>query len=63
MTGEPVPAADLRDAGELRICHNEDDHMQVAADPLAYYEARVDKADEITDWREQNAAAGKAEIE
>jgi len=37
--------------------------MQVAADPLAYYEARVDKADEITDWREQNAAAGKAEIE
>jgi len=29
----------------------------------AYYEARVDKADEITDWREQNAAAGKAEIE
>jgi len=40
-----------------------DDHMQVAADPLAYYEARVDKADEITDWREQNAAAGKAEIE
>ena len=61
--GSQYPPPTCETLANYGICHNEDDHMQVAADPLAYYETRVDKADEITDWREQNAAAGEVGTE
>ena len=43
------------------VCHNEDDHMQVAADPLSYYEKRVAAADEVTDWRTGREADERSE--
>jgi len=55
--GSQYPPPTCETLANYGICHNEDDHMQVAADPLAYYETRVEEAESVTDWREQHAAA------
>ena len=49
--GTQYPPPTCETLANYGICHNEDDHMQVAADPLSYYENRVAAADEVTDWR------------
>jgi len=51
--GTQYPPPTCETLANYGICHNEADHMQVAADPLAYYEKRVAAADEITDWRDR----------
>ena len=61
--GTQYPPPTCETLANYGICHNEDDHMQVAADPLAYYEKRVADADEVTDWRERDAASEEAEPE
>ncbi|PHQ40485.1 DNA primase [Halorubrum persicum] len=61
--GTQYPPPTCETLANYGICHNEADHMQVAADPLAYYEQRVAEADDITDWREENANAAEAESE
>ena len=53
--GTQYPPPTCETLANYGICHNEDDHMQVAVDPLAYYEKQVATADEITDWRERDA--------
>jgi len=58
--GTQYPPPTCETLANYGICHNEEDHMQVAADPLAYYERRVSEAEEITDWREENANAAEA---
>ncbi|WP_435074002.1 DNA primase [Halorubrum sp. HHNYT27] len=60
--GTQYPPPTCETLANYGICHNEDDHMQVAVDPLAYYEKRVETADEITDWREREDG-GTAEDE
>lgn len=67
--GTQYPPPTCETLANYGICHNEADHMQVAADPLAYYEKRVAAADEITDWRdredggdERGADAGTREV-
>ena len=52
--GSQYPPPTCETLANYGICHNEDDHMRLAADPLSYYETRVEEADEITDWREQH---------
>ena len=54
--GTQYPPPTCETLANYGICHNEDDHMQVAADPLSYYEKRVAAADEVTDWRDERAA-------
>ncbi|WP_434521181.1 DNA primase [Halorubrum sp. AS12] len=49
--GTQYPPPTCETLANYGICHNEDDHMQVAADPLSYYEKRVAATDEVTDWR------------
>ncbi|QWC18804.1 DNA primase [Halorubrum sp. 2020YC2] len=49
--GTQYPPPTCETLANYGICHNEDDHMRVAADPLSYYEKRVAAADEVTDWR------------
>ncbi|PSQ54692.1 DNA primase [Halobacteriales archaeon SW_8_68_21] len=49
--GTQYPPPTCETLANYGICHNEDDHMQVAADPLSYYEKRVAAAEEVTDWR------------
>ena len=49
--GTQYPPPTCETLANYGICHNEDDHMQVAADPLSYYETQVAAADEVTDWR------------
>ena len=61
--GTQYPPPTCETLANYGICHNEADHMQVAADPLAYYEQRVAEADEIIDWREENAAETDADGE
>ena len=51
--GTQYPPPTCETLANYGICHNEEDHMQVAADPLAYYEKRVAAADEIIDWRDR----------
>ncbi|MDZ5811431.1 DNA primase [Halorubrum sp. AD140] len=51
--GTQYPPPTCETLANYGICHNEEDHMQVAADPLAYYEKRVADAEEITDWRDR----------
>ena len=51
--GTQYPPPTCETLAKLGICHNEDDHMRVAPDPLGYYEAAVETADgDLTDWRE-----------
>ena len=50
--GTQYPPPTCETLANYGICHNEDDHMRVAADPLAYYETRVNEAEDVTDWRE-----------
>ncbi|ELZ44192.1 DNA primase, large subunit [Halorubrum coriense DSM 10284] len=54
--GTQYPPPTCETLANYGICHNEDDHMQVAADPLSYYETRVAAADEVTDWRDERDA-------
>ena len=61
--GTQYPPPTCETLANYGICHNEDDHMQVAADPLAYYEKRVADADEVTDWRERNATSDETHPE
>jgi len=50
-TQYPPPSCETLSA--YGICHNEDDHWKVAGHPLAYYQQRVEAADDAVDWREQ----------
>jgi DNA primase large subunit len=59
--GTQYPPPTCQTLSNYGICHNEEDHMQVAADPLAYYEKRVADADEVDDWREENEIAADGE--
>ena len=52
--GTQYPPPTCETLANYGICHNEDDHMRVAADPLAYYETRVTEAEDVTDWREEH---------
>ena len=56
--GTQYPPPTCETLANYGICHNEDDHMRVAADPLSYYEKRVAAADEVTDWRAEREADG-----
>lgn len=56
-TGTQYPPPSCETLSTYEICHNEDDHWQVAADPLTYYEKRLETADDdYTDWRERASA-------
>ncbi|ELZ49095.1 DNA primase, large subunit [Halorubrum distributum JCM 9100] len=59
--GTQYPPPTCETLANYGICHNEDDHMQVAADPLSYYEKRVAAADDVTDWRDGREADGADE--
>ena len=61
--GTQYPPPTCETLANYGICHNEEDHMQVAADPLAYYEKRVAAADEITDWRDREGKDEEGETE
>ena len=61
--GTQYPPPTCETLANYGICHNEDDHMQVAADPLSYYETRVAEADDITDWRETHAVDEQADAD
>ena len=65
--GTQYPPPTCETLANYGICHNEEDHMQVAVDPLAYYEKRVAAADEIDDWRDRervgDGEGGEAEAE
>jgi DNA primase large subunit len=51
-TQYPPPSCETLSA--YGICHNEDDHWQVAGHPLAYYQHRLDAAEDgLVDWRER----------
>ena len=52
--GTQYPPPTCETLSNYGICHNEENHMQVAADPLTYYEKRVAEADDVTDWREEH---------
>lgn len=54
--GTQYPPPTCETLSNYGICHNEGDHMRVAADPLAYYETRVNEADAVTDWRDGRGA-------
>ena len=60
--GTQYPPPTCETLANYGICHNEDDHMQVAVDPLAYYEKRVAAADEVTDWRDREDVDPEAEV-
>jgi len=57
-TGTQYPPPTCETLSAYGVCHNEEDHWQVAADPLAYYESRLADVDEgsYTDWRERAEA-------
>jgi DNA primase large subunit len=59
--GTQYPPPTCETLANYGICHNEDDHMQVAVDPLSYYEKRVAAADDVTDWRDGREADGADE--
>ncbi|GAB3707512.1 DNA primase [Halorubrum pallidum] len=59
--GTQYPPPTCETLANYGICHNEDDHMQVAVDPLAYYEAQVAATDDVTDWRERRETTGEDE--
>ncbi|QUO48236.1 DNA primase [Halorubrum ruber] len=59
--GTQYPPPTCETLANYGICHNEDDHMQVAADPLSYYEKQVAAADDVTDWRDGREADGSEE--
>ncbi|TKX81885.1 DNA primase [Halorubrum sp. SD626R] len=61
--GTQYPPPTCETLANYGICHNEEDHMQVAADPLAYYEKRVAAADEIADWRDREGGGDEVEEE
>ncbi|SNR40021.1 DNA primase [Halorubrum vacuolatum] len=52
--GTQYPPPTCETLSNYGICHNEENHMQVAADPLTYYEKQVAEADDVTDWREEH---------
>ncbi|MGZ0746989.1 DNA primase [Haloparvum sp. AD34] len=53
-TQYPPPTCETLSA--YGICHNEEEHWKVAADPLAYYETRLEDAgDDVVGWRERAA--------
>ena len=56
--GTQYPPPTCETLANYGICHNEDDHMRVAPDPLSYYETRVEEADEVVDWREEHGIGG-----
>ena len=60
--GTQYPPPTCETLAKLGICHNEDDHMRVAPDPLGYYEAAVKAADDdLTDWRDAAGVTESAE--
>ncbi|WP_280535394.1 DNA primase [Halopenitus sp. POP-27] len=58
--GAQYPPPTCETLSAYGICHNEDDHWQVAGDPLAYYEARLEAAEDVVDWRDRNDVAEPA---
>ncbi len=52
--GSQYPPPTCETLSNYGICHNEEDHMKTAADPLAYYRKRVAAADDVADWRDRN---------
>ncbi|RLM50914.1 DNA primase [Halorubrum sp. Atlit-28R] len=56
--GTQYPPPTCETLANYGICHNEGDHMQVAPDPLSYYEKRVAAADDVTDWRADRETDG-----
>lgn len=54
-TGTQYPPPSCETLSTYEICHNEEDHWQVAADPLTYYENQLEAADDdaYTDWRDR----------
>ncbi len=52
--GTQYPPPTCETLSNYGICHNEENHMQVAVDPLAYYETRLEDADDVTDWRDRH---------
>ncbi len=59
--GTQYPPPTCETLSNYGICHNEDEHMQVAVDPLAYYETRLAEADDVTDWRDRHDARAGSE--
>ena len=55
--GSQYPPPTCETLSNYGICHNEDDHMREAVDPLAYYRKRVETADDVDDWRERTDVA------
>ena len=52
--GTQYPPPSCETLSTYGICHNEDDHWQVAGHPLAYYQRQLDATDDdLVDWREQ----------
>ncbi|WP_096390451.1 DNA primase [Halopenitus persicus] len=58
--GAQYPPPTCETLSAYGICHNEEDHWQVAGDPLAYYEARLETAEDVVDWRDRNDVAEAA---
>ena len=61
--GTQYPPPTCETLASYGICHNEADHMQVAADPLAYYEKQVTDAGDLTDWRDTHADSDTSEAD
>ena len=57
-TGTQYPPPTCETLSAYGICHNEEDHWQVAGDPLAYYERRLEAADDVVGWRDRAEATG-----
>ncbi|GAB7089811.1 DNA primase regulatory subunit PriL [Halorubrum luteum] len=55
--GSQYPPPTCETLSNYGICHNEDDHMREAVDPLTYYRQRVEAAGDVTDWRDRTDVA------
>ena len=59
--GTQYPPPSCETLSSYGICHNEDDHWKVAGHPLAYYQRRLEAADDdLVDWRERVDACDAA---
>ena len=57
-TQYPPPSCETLSA--YGICHNEDDHWKTAGHPLAYYQRRLETADEkLVDWRDKQSVSAE----
>jgi DNA primase large subunit len=51
--GTQYPPPSCRTLEAYGVCENTDDHRSVAGHPLDYYEKKLRRADDVTDWRER----------